>query len=370
VIAVAFAPGRVNLIGEHTDYSGGLVLPAAIQHGITVEVHALQSAIALTSDRVGAAAPFAADGGGPASVGWARYAQAVAAELAELGRPPAGFSGTVRSDLRAGAGLSSSAALEVSIALALCAVADFTLDPLELARACQRAELRAVGVPCGILDQAACLLGREGEAILLDCATLDHRLVHVPSQAALVVIDSDVTHSHESSGYADRRRELDHAMELVGATRSTDVALDALENLDSVAQRRLRHVVTENRRVVELAAAFEREDLAAAGQLLLAGHASLRDDYEVSIPELDLLVALAQKAGAYGARLVGGGFGGSILALTDTGSAEEIAARIAEDYGARTGHEATALIVHPSPGALVQPAQLEAHPPRTRGQRD
>jgi galactokinase len=197
------------------------------------------------------------------------------------------------------------------------------------------------------------LLGREGEAILLDCGTLDHRLVRVPSQASLVVIDSGVTHSHESSGYAERRRELDHAMELVGATRSPDVALDALENLDDVEKRRLRHVVTENRRVVELAAAFERGDLAAAGQLLLAGHASLRDDYEVSIPELDLLVALAQKAGAYGARLVGGGFGGSILALTDTGSAEEIAARIAEDYRARTGHEPTALIVHPSPGASV-----------------
>ena len=263
--------------------------------------------------------------------GWARYAQAVAVELDLLGRPPIGLSGTVRSDLPTGAGLSSSAALEVSVALALCAIAGFELEPFALALACQRAELRAVGVPCGILDQAASVLGREGEAILLDCGTLDYRLVPVPAQAALVVVDSAVSHSHESSGYADRRRELEHALQLVGATRSTEVELAALDSLDPLSQRRLRHVVTENRRVLEFVAALERGDLAAAGALLLAGHASLRDDYEVSIPEIDLLVELACDAGAYGARLLGGGFGGSIIALADVERAEEIAAAVSDE---------------------------------------
>ncbi len=361
---VAFAPGRVNLIGEHTDYSGGLVLPVAIQYGTSVEVHEIRPEIALTSELLGAGPQFAADGGGPPTVGWARYAQAVAAELAMLGRAPVGFSGNVRSDLPTGAGLSSSAALEVSVALALCAVAGFEVEPFALALACQRAELRAVGVPCGILDQAASVLGREGEAILLDCGTLECRQVHVPAQAALVVVDSAVSHSHESSGYADRRRELEHALQLVGATRSTEVSLAALDSLDALSRRRLRHVVTENRRVVEVVAALERDDLAGAGALLLEGHASLRDDYEISIPEIDLLVELAQDAGAYGSRLLGGGFGGSILALTDVEHADEIAARVTEDYRARSGREGSSLVARPSPGASVSGSS-----PRTAAER-
>jgi galactokinase len=348
---VAFAPGRVNLIGEHTDYSGGLVLPVAIQYGVSVDVHAEAEEISLSSEQAGPAPPFAADGGGSPATGWARYGQAVAGELDLLGRPPVGLAGTVRSDLPTGAGLSSSAALEVSIALALCAVAEFELEPLELALACQRAELRAVGVPCGILDQAASVLGRDGEAILLDCSTLEYRPVRVPAQVALVVVDSAVSHSHESSGYADRRRELEHAMGLVGATRSTEVDPAVLESLDSLSQRRLRHVVTENRRVVDFADALERGDLVAAGGLLLASHASLRDDYEVSIPEIDLLVELACDAGAYGARLLGGGFGGSILALADAARADEIAQAVSESYSARTGRAGASLVARASAGA-------------------
>jgi galactokinase len=233
-----------------------------------------------------------------------------------------------------GAGLSSSAALEVAIANALCAAADFELEPFALAQACQRAELRAVGVPCGILDQAASVLCREGEALLLDCGTLAYRHVHVPDQAALVIADSGISHSHESSGYADRRRELEQAMRLH----------DAGKPLDDVSERRLRHVVTENQRVLDFAAALAANDLAAAGKLLVAGHASLRDDYEVSIPEIDALVERALAAGAYGARLVGGGFGGSILALTDAAHADELAARLG-----------TSLVARASAGASVRP---------------
>jgi galactokinase len=333
----SWAPGRVNLIGEHTDYSGGLVLPAAIALGVSVEIDGTASTVSLVSREFGPAEPFAPDGAGAPASGWGRYPQAVAAELAALGRPAVGLEGTVTSDLPSGAGLSSSAALEVAVALALCAVSDFELEPLELALACQRAELRAVGVPCGILDQAGSVLGRRGAAILLDCGTLEHRFVPVPAEAGLVVLDSGVERRLEGSGYATRRAELEHALRLVGAERSTELELADLEQLDPLSLRRLRHVVTENERVRRFAAALEAGDLRAAGRLLSESHASLRDDYEVSTPELDDLVRAAEDAGAYGARLVGGGFGGSVLALADP-----------ETVGRLNG-----LVVHASDGARL-----------------
>jgi galactokinase len=347
-----WAPGRVNLIGEHTDYSGGLVLPAAVQLGVTLEVRSPARDVSLSSEGYGRA-EFPADGGLRSVTGWARYPQAVATELAALGRPAVGFDGTVSSDLPAGAGLSSSAALEVAAALALCAVAEFELELMDLALACQRAELRAVGVPCGILDQAACVLGRDGAAILLDCWTLEHRLVTVPESAALVIVDSGVERRLENTAYAERRDELERALRLVGAERSTDVAPDDLVGLDEVSARRLRHVVTENDRVRRFADALESDRLETAGQLLRESHASLRDDYEVSILELDLLVALADAEGAYGARLLGGGFGGSVLLLVDRERANEVGDAVAREYRSRMCRTARVLTVRPSAGAAV-----------------
>jgi galactokinase len=352
--AVIWAPGRVNLIGEHTDYSGGLVLPVAIEFGITLEALTDDEEVTLSSSDFEGTHAFAADGSGEAVRGWARYAQAVAAELALVGRPPVGLTGSLSSDLLAGSGLSSSAALEVAVALALCAVARFELDPLELARACQRAELRAVGVPCGILDQAACLLGREGSAIMLDCGTLEHHLVTVPPGCGLFIADSGVERSLENTAYAERRAQLEHALGLVGAARSTEVDVSDLQGLDDVSRRRLRHVVTENERVRQFAAALEHDDLATAGRLLGESHSSLRDDYEVSIPELDLLVRLAEAAGAFGARLVGGGFGGSVLVLTDAGRSDTVAATMRAEYRRQTGRDSRTLAVHPSSGAVVR----------------
>jgi galactokinase len=346
-----WAPGRVNLIGEHTDYSGGLVLPVAIQHGIRVVAAPAPGEISLQSERFGRAESVAADGSGAPTRGWARYVQAVAAELADAGRPAIGLRGTVSSDLPPRAGLSSSAALEVALALALCAAADFALEPLVLARLCQRAELRAVGVPCGILDQAACLLGADGHAILLDCESLDHRLVPVPADAAFLIVDSGVSRSLESTAYAERRSELERALGLVGVTRSTDVETTAPNGLDDVPLRRLRHVVGENARVQRLVAALEAADLVVAGALLRESHASLRDDYEVSIPELDLLVELAVAAGAHGARLLGGGFGGSVLVLTDASHADVVGEAIVAQYRRRTGAGGDAVLVRASPGA-------------------
>jgi galactokinase len=288
-----WAPGRVNLIGEHTDYSGGLVLPVAIQLGIT-----------LTFERADEIALESREG----TEAWERYVAAVAEELEALGRPPVGIKGRLEADLPQGAGLGSSGALEVVVALALCEAAGFELEPLELALACQRAERRAVGVPSGILDQAASLLGRAGSALLLDCGTLEHRWVPLPHDVAILVLDSGERHSHEGSAYADRRREL-----------------------ESGHPARVRHVETENERVRAAVAALEEGDAQALGPIFAASHASLRDDYEVSTPTLDALVAAALEAGAFAARMTGGGFGGSIVALTERDRAQAVLTRIGAD---------------------------------------
>jgi galactokinase len=276
--ASVHAPGRVNLIGEHTDYSGGLVLPIAIELGITLSFE--------PSDRLELGSPLAA---------------AVDKELRALGRPAVGLRGSVDTDLPQGAGLGSSGAFEVAVALALCEVSSFELEPLQIARACQRAEQRATGVPSGILDQTASLLGRAGHALLLDCSTLEHRWVALPDEVAIVVLDSGERRALEHSGYGDRRREL-----------------------EAGEPRRVRHVETENERVRETVAALERSDVTALGPLFAASHASLRDDYEVSTPTVDALVAAALSAGAFAARLTGAGFGGCVVALTARDSAEVV----------------------------------------------
>src|SRR5437868_7569113 len=255
------APGRVNLLGEHTDYSGGLVLPISIQLGITVT---FEPAAHVELD-----AP-----------GGERYVAAVERELAELGRPDVGLIGAVSSDLPQGAGLGSSGAFEIAVALALCSVAGFAPAPLELALACQRAELRATGVPCGLLDQAASLLGRAGCALLLDCGSLEHRSVPLAEDIAIVVLDSGERRALEHSAYAERRREL-----------------------EAGDPRRVRHVRSENERVLAAVGAFESGDAATLGALFAASHASLRDDYAVSTPKLDALVQAALEAGAFAARM-------------------------------------------------------------------
>ena len=294
------APGRINLIGEHTDYGGGLVLPVAIQLGITLTYEPFE--------RLELAAP-----------GGERYAAAVVEELAALGRPEIEIRGTVEADLPQGAGLGSSGAFEVAMALALCEAADFELEPLELADACRRAEERAVGVPSGILDQAASLLGRAGHALLLDCGSLDHSWVRWADDVAILVLDSGERRSLERSAYGDRRREL-----------------------EAGEPRRVRHVETENERVRETVAALQRGDLGALGPIFAASQASLRDDYEVSTPTLDALVVAALDAGAFAARMTGGGFGGSVVALAEPSRVENLLAR--------TG--VLGWIVRPSDGAI------------------
>jgi galactokinase len=339
-----WAPGRVNLIGEHTDYTGGLVLPAALELGLRLDGRAADT-IRLGSDEFDGDVELEPSGAGDGVSGWGRYVAAVAAELDALGRPPVGLVGRIHASLPAGAGLASSAALEVVVATALCAVAEFSLDPLELALAAQRAEHRAVGVPCGIMDQTVAVLGEAGHAILIDTASLEHRAIPLPSELSLVVVDSGVSHRLEHSGYATRRRELEEALVALDGRSPAEVtpaeaeALAASARLDPVLARRLRHVVTENARVREVVAvvATEPRDVARLGELFREGHDSLRHDFEVSIPELDLLVDLAYDSGAVAARMTGGGFGGSVVALVDRSRARDVADEIVAAYRKRTG---------------------------------
>jgi galactokinase len=349
------APGRVNLIGEHTDYSGGLVLPVAVDRGVTVrwrpDTHAIRLRSAAFPETVVELAP---DGTPPPGlVGWGRFAAAVAALLAERGRPAAGLDGVVSSTLPIGAGLSSSAALTVAIGLALCRAADFELPRLQLAHVAREAEYRAVGVPVGLMDPAVCLLADGGHALLLDCATEEHRLIPLPEDLAVVVLDSGVRHRLEDSGYATRRAELERALPTLGGARPSQVTVEEAEaaaraaGVDEIARRRLHHVVSENERVRACVRALESPggpDRRALGALFRDGHASLRDDYEVSTPELDLLVELARDHGAFAARMTGGGFGGSVVALADAGEAEAFSAEVTEAYVTRTGRDGTGYV--------------------------
>ena len=298
-----WAPGRVNLIGEFTDLAGGVALPAAIELGILLECEPAE-AIELRSDAFGEVATLAPDGSGDAE-GFARYVAGVAIELALLGRRPVGLRGELTSTLPAGAGLSSSAALEIAVGLALCAVADIELTPLELALAAQRGVHRALGVPSGILDEAACLFGRRDHAVLFDFDSLEHELVRLPDGVVFVIAHSGVTRRLEHSGYATRKRELDEGM-----------------------PARRRHLETENGRVHAVVEALRANDLTRVGELFREGHQSLRDDFEASIPELDRLVELAYENGAYAARMTGGGFGGAIVALVDEQDARALADRL------------------------------------------
>ena len=330
----AFAPGRVNLIGDHTDYTGGFVFPMAIQFGTTVTFEADADRLpgadnaeranraerATRADRIvlrSGAEPDSADLSitvrNPRSVRppWARYVAGVIAEI----KPASGGTGSITTTLPIGEGLASSAALEVAVAMAL----GYAGSPEDLAAACQRAERRAVGVPCGIMDQLTSVSGIEGHALLIDCSANSVKPVRIPRNCELVAIPSGERHSLAGSRYADRRKECENAAAYVGPLRSA--ALVSVEAIpDPVLRRRARHVVSENQRVIDFVDCLRRENLSEAGGLMLESHRSLGADFEVSTPALDDLVGkLMRTPGVYGARLTGAGFGGSVVALTRPG---------------------------------------------------
>lgn len=314
----AVAPGRVNLIGDHTDYTGGLVLPMAIDLTTTVTGQPGGDRIVLRSIDEPEPAAVALHVADPAAAepAWARYVAGIVAEV----RPTSGFTGTVTTTIPVGAGLSSSAALELAVALVLGAAT----EPRALAELCQRAEQRASGVPCGIMDQMASASGIDGHALLLDCHSLTITPVRVPDDVDVVVIHSGEARRLAGSGYAQRRRECEEAEAIIGPLRLLrDVAAVAAVD-DPVLRRRARHVVTENARVRDFAGALASGDIVAAGRLMGESHHSLATDFEVSTPAVDALVArLTATPRVHGARMTGGGFGGCVVALTDRGALAE-----------------------------------------------
>jgi galactokinase len=344
----ASAPGRVNLIGEHTDYNGGYVLPTVIPQRTTVELaRRADDLVRVWSGSVGAGAEFVIGQETPRR-DWTDYVQGITHVLAEAGFRPGGADIRIDSSVPLGSGLSSSAALEIALLRAFTRAFDLAIEEVPLARLGQRAENAFVGAPCGIMDQMACSLAEDGVALFLDTRTLEFDRVMLPPGVELVVINSGVSHRIAGGDYRTRRRECEEACAALGIPqlRDMDVAdLPKLGSLPDVLQRRARHVITEDRRVLDAVAALRAGDLAALGTLFSASHASMRDDYQVSIEEIDLLVDLARRQpDVYGARLTGGGFGGSIVALARQGTGRAAGEAVAREYDARTAQRATVLV--------------------------
>jgi galactokinase len=357
------APGRVNVIGEHTDYNGGFVLPVALPHTTRAAVARRDDGrVALASmQSAGEPVQVAVDELAPGSPGgWAAYPAGVVAGLRE--RLPGGVSVLVDSEVPAGAGLSSSAALTCSVALALRDLVAPELTPTDLVDLSRRAENDFVGAPTGILDQSASVLCEPGHALFLD--TRDRSSQQVPfdlagAGLALLVVDSGITHDHAEGGYGDRRRECEEAAARLGVEFLRDVedvaALDVLADgtrEGSVLLRRARHIVTENGRVLEVVAALRGDaDPRTIGPVLTAGHESLRDDFEISVPLLDAIVEAAVGAGAHGARMVGGGFGGSAIALVEADRIDAVTDAVADRFAREREPAPRTFAVVPSPGA-------------------
>ena len=364
------APGRVNLIGEHTDYNDGFVLPFAIQQRTHV-------ALGTRADgRIRVVSTFDADA---VEVGladldalfpanrddvpeWAAYPLGVAwALLRATGVDPAGVTGVdlaIASDVPIGAGLSSSAAIEGAVATALNDTWGLGLDRVTLAQVGRTAENEAVGAPTGIMDQMASMLGRADAAIFLDCRSLDASVVDLGFADAglqLVVIDTGVKHSHATGGYGERRAACERGAAIMGVPALRDVSVDdlprAAELMDDVTFRRVRHIVTENQRVLDTVETLREQGPRAIGDLLLASHASMRDDFEISVPELDTAVEAAMAAGAIGARMTGGGFGGAAIALVENARVQDVKDAAVTAFAASAFTAPTVFTVSPSAGA-------------------
>jgi galactokinase len=353
------APGRVNLIGEHTDYNQGFVLPFALDRGVVaaaarrgdgmLEVRSRQARGEAVTVPVGALAPGSV-------TGWGAYPAGVAWALRAAGHQVAGANLAIDSNLPQGAGLSSSAALECAAALALTGLYGITVPRPELAAIGRRAENEMVGVPSGIMDQSASLLAEAGHALLLDCRTEETSAVPFDPAAAgltLLIVDTGARHALTDGRYARRRHECEEAARLLGVRSLRDVpGAGGLAGLaDPVLARRARHIVTDDQRVLATAALLRAGDVAGIGPLLDASHASLRDDFEVSWPQADAAVSAAGGAGALGARMVGGGFGGSVIALAPASRSGPVQEAVRDEYGRRGWGPPRFLAAPPSAGA-------------------
>ena len=347
--AIVRAPGRVNLIGEHTDYNDGFVMPAAIGFYTWIAanvrsdrvLHARSEEFAETIDLKLETLS------GPPSKHWSDFVRGVAAVLQNRGVALKGANLAIHGQVPMGAGLSSSASLEVAIGLALLSAADVEVKQLDLVKACQQAEHEYVGTRCGIMDQFVAVFGQEGHALMLDCRSLEYQTLAIPSDVRLVICNSMVKHELASGEYNRRRADCEagvatfrQSMPQVRALRDVSVA-DLEENKNKLSEqifRRCRHVISENNRVLDAAEALRSSDLHTFGKLMYKSHDSLRDDYEVSCRELDLLVEIAASCeGVYGSRMTGGGFGGCTVTLVRSASVDSFRDKIVSKYAAETG---------------------------------
>ncbi len=343
-----YAAGRVNLIGEHTDYNDGLVLPTAIPQRATLQISKRVNSdqtVRLFSVQMNQQLEFNL-GAETSTHGWLDYPQAITHALKLEGYAFGGFDALISSDVPLGSGLSSSAAFLVVLLRGIRGLFDLKITDLEVAKLAQRAENGAiVGARVGLMDQMACSLANLGEALFIDFKTIDFERVPLPHSAELVIIHSGITHSNAhddgSRNYKTRRAECEHACQLLGIVTLRDLEIGDLERINALPSpysNRARHVVTENARVLETVAAFKAGDLTRVGGLFGESHLSMRDDYDMSEPEIDLLVEIARAhPSIYGARLTGGGFGGSIVALAKLGEGRAAGEKIALEYQARTG---------------------------------
>jgi galactokinase len=361
---IVAAPGRVNLIGEHTDYNEGFVLPMAIQQCVVMAGdRSPKREATLYSMTTGETASFALKPPiGRGEPAWSNYVRGVVAGFQERGGKAPGFDAVIDSTLPYGGGLASSAALEVATATLLEAASRTTLEPIDKALLCQKAEHDYARVPCGIMDQFASVLGHADYALLLDCRERLATPVRMADPAiSVLIVNTNIRHRLAEGEYARRRSQCEQAARTLGVSALRDATLemlnDAKARLDPVVFRRARHVISENGRVLQMAKAIQAGNWEAAGLLMYASHASLRDDYEVSCPELDAVVEIACKLGyaegMIGCRMTGAGFGGCTVSLVRTDAVTYITRKIEAAYERATTHQAAIFCSRPAAGARI-----------------
>ncbi|MGO9587284.1 MAG: galactokinase [Limisphaerales bacterium] len=364
---IAAAPGRVNIIGEHTDYNDGFVLPMAIERYTVIAAdHPAKDTKQIQLRSTCEDQPVTIDLARPLKPfpkgAWANYPAGVIAGFLARGLNPGGFDALIHSTVPLGGGLSSSAALEVATATLLEVITGRKLDPVEKALLCQKAEHDYAGMPCGIMDQFMSVMGRENHVLLLDCRSRKPELVPMSdSSVTVLIINTNVKHELTGSEYPARRKQCETAAKILGVPSLRDATADLLESMrkkmDEVVFRRARHVVGEIERTVHAAEGVRASNWPAVGKLMYASHRSLRDDYEISCQELDAVVEIAEAigipGGVYGCRMTGGGFGGCAVAVVRSDAVEAISKKIAADYKRKTGIEATIFVSRPAAGATV-----------------
>lgn len=353
---VVRAPGRVNLIGEHTDYNDGFVLPCAIGPATMVaaakradnEVHIVAADFGNAIDRLTLDAIASSD------QGWANYVRGMIDALQKTGFALSGANLAIAGNVPQGAGLSSSASLEVAIGRAMLALAGTEIDRTVLAQIAQAAECDFVGTRCGIMDQLISAQGKKGNALLIDCRTLELTDAPIPDDVAIMIVHSGVTRGLVEGHYNERRRQCEAAATAMGVSALRDADLDMLATakLDSVTASRARHVITENQRTLDAAEALASSDLTALGRLMAESHMSMRDDFEITVPAIDTLVDILQKAigEVGGARMTGGGFGGACVAVLPLGHVEDVKAAIEAQYRTPAGEIPLIMVERPATG--------------------